>query len=87
MTKTVLITLTSAGADSGPFDLYSNTDGYIIPFETSIARVTLLAGFVSSNVPDTTTTIRIKSVGALCSNYIDVAIVPTSTTTTTTTTV
>ena len=31
---TVLITLTTAGTDSGPFTLYSNIDGYGTPFAT-----------------------------------------------------
>jgi hypothetical protein len=72
---TVLITLTTAGTDSGPFDLYSNTDGYSSPFETGITKSALLAGYSSSLVPDVATTIRIKSSGN-CTNYIDVVIRP-----------
>ena len=40
---TVLITLTLAGADTGPFDLYSDLDGYITPFETGVSKAALLA--------------------------------------------
>lgn len=82
---TVYITLSVAGTDSGPFDLYSDLDGYTSAFESGIAKATLLAGYASSLVPDYTTTIRIKSNGTLCTNYVDinVALLPTTTTTTT----
>ena len=79
---TVLITLTIAGADSGPFDLYSNIDGFTSAFETGVSKASLLAGHASALVPDYTTTIRIKSSG-VCLNYIDVALESTTTTTTT----
>lgn len=79
---TVLITLTIAGADSGPFDLYSNIDGFTSAFETGVSKASLLAGYASALVPDYTTTIRIKSSG-VCLNYIDVVLESTTTTTTT----
>jgi hypothetical protein len=78
---TVLITLTSAGASAGPFNLYSNTDGYLTPFATGISKATLLSGYTSSAVPDGTTSIRISSTGT-CTNYIYVSVVGTTTTTT-----
>lgn len=81
---TVLITLTTAGADSGPFDLYSNLDGYVSAFETGISKSALLAGYSSNLVPDYTSTIRIKSNG-VCVNYIDIELESIITTTTTTT--
>lgn len=81
---TVLLTLTTAGGDTGPFNLYSNVDGYTLPFETSVAKAALLLGYASSLVPDAATTVRIQSVNALCTNYVDLAI-PNVTTTTTTT--
>jgi hypothetical protein len=82
---TVYITLTTAGSDSGPFDLYSNLDGYTSAFESGVSKAALLAGYSSALVPDYTTTIRIKSNGVLCTNYVDinVALLPTTTTTTT----
>jgi len=79
---TVFITLTAAGSDSGPFNLYSDLDGYVTPFETSVSKSTLLAGYSSSLVPDYTNTIRIQSESTLCTNYINVAVVTTTTTTT-----
>lgn len=84
MALTVLITLTSAGSDTGPFNLYSDVDGYITPFESAITKATLLAGYTSTVVPDGTTIIRVKSVSFLCTNYVDLPVAGTSTTTTTT---
>jgi hypothetical protein len=82
---TVLITLTTAGTDSGPFDLYTNFDGYVSAFATGVSKSALLAGYSSSAVLDFTTTIRVKSTGN-CVNYIDIPLVSPTTTTTTTTT-
>lgn len=80
---TVLITLTIAGSDSGPFDLYSNLDGYVSAFESGVSKASLLAGYSSTLVPDFTTTIRVKSNG-VCVNYIDIPVITPTTTTTTT---
>ena len=79
---TVLITLTVAGADSGPFNLYSNLDGFTAAFESGVSKASLLAGYPSALVPDYTTTIRVKSDG-VCVNYIDILLESTTTTTTT----
>ena len=70
---TVLITLTTAGADSGPFDLYSDVDGFTTPFESGITRNQLLAGYTSVLVPDAATDIKIQSTGD-CTNSIDVVL-------------
>jgi hypothetical protein len=79
----VLITLTTAGADAGPFDLYSDTDGFVTAFASGISKATLLGGYLSSAVPDGTTSIRIVSTGT-CTNYIYVSVEGTTTTTTST---
>lgn len=79
---TVLITLTTAGTDSGPFDLYSNLDGYTSAFESGVSKASLLAGYASALVPDYTTTVRVKSDG-MCVNYVDIVLENTTTTTTT----
>lgn len=81
---TVLITLTIAGTDSGPFDLYSNLDGYISAFESGVPKASLLAGYPSSLVPDFTTIIRVRSNNGLCTNYIEIPVEEPTTTTTTT---
>jgi len=82
---TVLITLTTAGTDSGPFSLYSNLDGFVTPFETGVSRFALEAGYTSTLVPDFTATVRVKSTGA-CTNYTDLPITGTTTTTSSSTT-
>ena len=82
MAQTVLITLTTTGANTGPFDLFSDADSYVAPFETGVAKIDLTSGYTSSLVPDLATIVRVQSDGA-CVNYIDLTIVTTTTTTTT----
>ena len=78
---TVTITLTAAGTDTGPFLLYSDTDGFTSPFETGVPKASLEAGYISTLVPDGTTSIRVMSAG-VCTNYIDISVTTTTTTTT-----
>jgi hypothetical protein len=85
MAKSVIIQLTTAGTSTGPFNLLSNYDSYVTPFETNIAKTTLVTGYTSSLVPDTATIVRVLSSGS-CTNHTDLTIVPTTTTSTTTTT-
>ena len=82
---TVLITLTDAGADTGPFNLYSNIDGFTVAFETNVPKASLEAGYISILVPDTTSTIRVTSMNPTCSNSVDLLITGTTTTTTSST--
>lgn len=82
---TVLITLTVAGSDVGPFSLYSDLDGYTTPFATGVSKAALMSGYNANNVPDFTNTIRVQSTG-VCDNYIDISVQYEATTTTTTTT-
>jgi len=77
----VFITLTSAGADAGPFNLYSNVGGFASAFATGVSKAALLAGY-SVIAPAGTTTVRIMSNG-VCTNFIDVTVSVTTTTTTT----
>lgn len=93
---TGVITLTIASTDTGPFDLYSNINGYISAFAVNITRTQLLTGYPTDAIPNLTTIIRIMSIGN-CTNYIDVHLptclligtgvitIPPPTTTTTTT--
>ena len=83
---TVLLTLTSAGTNSGPFDLYTELDGYTNAFETGVTRNQLLAGYLSAVVPDNATIVRATSLGA-CVNSLDIILDYGSPTTTTTSTV
>lgn len=82
---TVYVTLTTAGADTGPFNLYSDVDGYISAFETGVSKASLLAGYTSSLAPNGTTIVRVRSDNKKCKNYINLTLSPCPTTTTTTT--
>ena len=84
---TVTIILTLAGNDTGPFDLYSDVDGYTSAFIVGVSRGVLLTGLTTGTVPDGTTNILVQSTGA-CERdlYLTVAGAPTTTTTTSTTT-
>ena len=83
---TVLITLTTAGTSTGPFNLYSNIGNYATPFETNVPKASLVAGYLSTSVPAGTTTVQVRSLGT-CTNSIDIPIdlLTTSTTSTSTT--
>ena len=83
---TVTITLTLAGSDTGPFDLYSDVDGYTSAFETGISRSTLVAGYTTSAVPTNTTEVLVKSTGTCQRDlYLNVSGAPSTTTTTSST--
>jgi hypothetical protein len=77
-----VITLAAAGADTGPFDLYSDDDSYAVAFETGVSKANLLAGYYTF-VPNAATVVRVKSASALCTNFVDMEITSTTTTTTT----
>lgn len=81
----VFLTLTTAGSNSGPFNLYSEEDGFTTPFETGVSRFSLLSGYLSTDVPEFTNIVRVKSVG-ICINYVDIILTSSNDTTTTTTT-
>jgi hypothetical protein len=85
MPKSAIITLTTAGTDTGPFNLLSDVDSYVTPFETNVAKSSLIAGYTTNLVPDAATIVRVQSSSSLCTNFINLTY-PTSTTTTTTTT-
>ena len=81
---TVLVTLTLAGTDVGPFNLYSNVDGYTTPLATGVSRAALLAGYSLTGVPDEAAVIRATSTGT-CTNYLDMYLSGGTTTTTSST--
>lgn len=68
----VFITISNVGADAGPFDLYSDLDGYISAFEVGVPKASLEAGYASSLVPNGTTQVKIQSVNELCNNFVNV---------------
>jgi hypothetical protein len=69
---TVFITLTTAGTDSGPFNLYSDLDGFVTPFEVGVAKVDLEAGYSTGLAPDFTSVVRVLSTSQYCINYVDI---------------
>lgn len=70
----VLITLASnTGADTGPFNLYSDANGYSTAFATSITRAALVTGYSSTAVPADTTIVRVTSTGT-CTTSIDLIV-------------
>ena len=81
---TILVTLTLAGADTGPFDIYSDADGYTVPLATGVSKAALEAGYSLTGVPDEATIIRVTSLET-CTNSVDMLIAGGTTTTTTTT--
>ena len=70
---TGIIKLTLAGINTGPFNLYSNINGYISAFAVNITRAQLLTGYPTDAIPDLTTIIRVRSVG-VCENYTDIVV-------------
>ena len=74
MSKTVDITLAAAGTDTGPFNIYSDSDTYTNPIVTGVPKADLLTGYTSSDVPNDATIIRVKSTGT-CTNYVDMTII------------
>jgi hypothetical protein len=80
----ILITLSSAGNNTGPFNIYSNIDNYTTAFATGISKDILLAGYITNDAPMGTTYVRVQSV-TTCKNYVDMYVSSSITTTTTTT--
>jgi hypothetical protein len=87
----VVVRLLTAGSDTGPFNLYTNADGFTTPIAVAVLKSRLTTGFTLPSVPLGTTLIRAESLG-ICENNYTVAISPgyigpptTSTTSTTST--
>jgi len=78
----VLVTLTSPGADTGPFNLFSSVD-LVTPLVSGVAKSALVSGYTLSSVPDAATYIKVASTGT-CTNSINLNIITPTTTTTTT---
>ncbi len=73
----VLITLTALGEDLNNFELFSDVDSYVTPFESNLSREQLLAGYTTDLSPVGTIIIRVKSNGTTippCNEFIDINI-------------
>jgi len=86
----VVVRLLTAGSDTGPFNLYTNADGFTTPIAVAVLKSRLTTGFTLPSVPLGTTLIRAESLG-ICENNYTVAIsagyLGPSTTTSTSTTI
>jgi hypothetical protein len=79
---TILIDLSVAGINTGPFNLYSDADDYVTAFALNVTRQQLLDGYPAV-VTNGTTNIKLQSLSDICPND---TILPVSTTTSTTST-
>ena len=73
---TGVITLLAAGTGTGPFYIYSNVDGFTVPFASNISKASLLAGYPTDQIPLGTTIVRVWSLNDECNNYIDIPVPP-----------
>jgi hypothetical protein len=72
------------GSQVGPFDLYSDVDGYTTPFETGIAASEFVSPGYITTPPDGTDYVKVQSNGATCKTFIVIKNICQPTTTTTT---
>lgn len=70
----IIVSIFSTGADTGPFNIYSNIDGFATAFETNIPKSKLLNGYHSTNVPPGTSIIRVKNLNVSCGNTVSAVI-------------
>tara|TARA_R110000803_G_scaffold35749_2_gene77166 strand:+ start:1118 stop:2194 length:1077 start_codon:yes stop_codon:yes gene_type:complete len=73
-----------AGSSVGPFDLYSDVDGYAVPFETGILASEFVAPGYITTPPVGTDYVRVQSNGVTCKTFIELKNICQPTTTTTT---
>lgn len=67
------IQIGTLGTGTGPFNLYSDVNGFTAPFEMGVTRKKLSDGYPTDKIPDTTTIIRVMSAGS-CTNFLDILI-------------
>jgi len=72
------------GSQAGPFDLYSDVDGYAVPFETDIDASEFVAPGYITTPPDGTDYVKVQSNGVTCKTFIVIKNICQPTTTTTT---
>jgi hypothetical protein len=64
----ILVKVTTAETDAGPFMVYSNLNNYQAPAYGPFTKVQLLAG-VTISLPDSTTSIKVRNNGK-CTNSV-----------------
>jgi len=73
MSFQVTVTLTTAGSNTGPFNIYQDLDNYVTPVASGVSKSDLLAGYIVT-VGNGATIVRVQSNNANCSNYINLTI-------------
>jgi hypothetical protein len=67
--------LTNKGTSDGPYDIYSNIDGYDTPFLTNVLSTNLFGDncpYIIDNVPDNTTSIKIIETTTNCCVIVEI---------------
>jgi hypothetical protein len=82
---TILIDLSVAGINTGPFNLYSDADGYVTAFALNVTRQQLLDGYPAV-VTNGTLNIKLQSLSDICPNDTILPVNATTSTTTSTST-
>jgi hypothetical protein len=83
MSKVVKVTLTTIGADAGPFSIYQDSDSYSAPVATGLSKTVMAAGY-NVTLNSAATMVKVVSTG-VCSTYEYIPISNTTTSTTTST--
>ena len=66
------IQINKIGAAAGPlFNLYSDVNGFTLPFETNVSKSDLEKGYATDQIPNSTSIIKVISVGE-CSTYLEI---------------
>jgi hypothetical protein len=83
MSKVVKVTLTTIGADAGPFSIYQDSDSYSAPVATGLSKTVMAAGY-NVTLNSAATMVKVVSTG-VCNTYEYIPISNTTTSTTTST--
>ncbi len=71
--STVRIRIENAGLDVGPFNIFSNIDGYKVAFEFQRTRDEMLNG-ITTTLPVGTARIRVVSSNQNCRDVVEIDI-------------
>ena len=67
----ILLTIFDVTPDMTYFDLYSNVDDFVTPFEQAVSVDDLKKGYITYG-PNGLGVVRIKNTNPSCGNYVDV---------------
>ena len=70
-----VITISNVGNDvTGPFDLFSNVDGFLNAFANDVTLSELSSGYPTNAVPENTSIIRVFDKTGVCLSSVDTPI-------------